>query len=465
MPRLLSRRTFLPVLAAGLLGGRPLLATTAPGAGSRQTTPRPVSGTGAFSPVNYGARCDGITNDAPAIQAAIDAAYANGGGTVVIPAGAKLLTGSFELKSHVTLHLEPGSRLLASTQRGDYRGNVLIHALAAEDIAITGTGTLDGRSPEFVAEELPHFLRPKSWRPRLMILEGCRGVRLRDFTIRHSPSWTIHLAGCDDVLADGLTIRNDLRFPNCDGIDPDHSRNVRISNCHIESGDDCIVIKNLPAYAKYGPAENIVVTNCTLVSTSAALKIGTETVDDIRDVVFSNCVIRGSHRGFALMLRDQGSIENVLVQNLTIETRLFDPVWWGAAEPISITALPRTAGGRIGRIRGVRCQDILARGEGGVFLSGSAESVLEDIRLENIQVELQRRTEYLPGRIDLRPSPGGAPTPGPLIGYHIRHARDVALRECTVRWAMPRPSDARALKHDVATEEIRVDGFRELPPG
>jgi polygalacturonase len=423
-----------------------------------EAVPRP----GTYSLLSYGAAADGRTNDREALQRAIDAAHAAGGGTVEVPAGRQVLTGSFALKSHVTLHLAPGSRLLASTEQADYRAGVFIEAFAAEEIAITGTGTIDGQGIKFMAEELPHIFRPKPWRPKLMVLEACRRVRLRDFTIRDSAQWAVHLTGCDDVVVDGLTILNNLKIPNCDGIDPDHSKNVRISNCHIEAGDDCIVIKNRRESAQYGPAENIVVTNCTLVSTSAALKIGTETVNDVRDVIFSNCVIRGSHRGVALMLRDEGSIENVLVHNLTIETRLFHPDWWGAAEPISITALPRTAGGKIGRIRGVRFDQIVARGEGGVLISGSDASVLEDIVLNNVHLEVRRTTEFPLGRFDLRPLPKNEPTTGALLGFQVRHARDITLRDCSVRWALPVPTSAVALRHDEAASGITVEHFREF---
>lgn len=415
-----------------------------------------------YSVADYAAALDGKTNDQAALQHAIDSAHQAGGGTVVVPAGKTLLTGSFALKSRVTLFLAPGSRILASTARADYKGDVLIQALGADEIAITGTGTIDGQGASFMAEELPHIFKPKGWRPKLMVLEACTRVRLRDFTIRNSANWTVHLTGCDDVVIDGLTILNHLKIPNCDGIDPDHSRNVRISNCHIEAGDDCIVVKNRRESAQYGAAENITVTNCTLVSTSAALKIGTETVSDIRDVVFSNCVIRGSHRGVALLLRDEGNIENVLVQNLTIETRLFDPAWWGAAEPISITAIPRTTGGKVGRIRNVRFDNILARGEGGVLIAGSETSIIDEIELNHVSVELRRSSNQPLGRLDYRPSPRNEPEAGSVIGFHVHHAQNVTLRDCTVRWAMPRPASGVGLRHDEAGGSVRVEGFREV---
>lgn len=425
------------------------------------------------SPADHGAALDGRTPDRAALQAAIDTAHAAGGGTVTVPAGRALLTGSFEMKSRVTLHLEPGSRLVASTDRAHYRDAVWIEAFGAEEIAFTGTGTIDGQGVAFMAEEQPHIFRPKEWRPKVMVLEGCRRVRIADLTVRDSPNWTLHFAGCDDVAVRGVTILNNLKIPNCDGIDPDHSRNVRISDCHIEAGDDCIVIKNRPEYMRYGPSENITVTNCTLVSTSAALKLGTETRDDIRGVVFSNCVIRGSHRGIAIVLRDEGSISDVLVQNIVIETKLFHPAWWGAAEPIYVSARPRVPGGKIGRLCGLRFSHLLARGPGGVFIAGSPACVPEDIVLDHVTVELTPSPDFPHSRIDERPPEPAMRAAGefraeqkdavmaaPLAGFRLRHARGVALAHCTVRWASAPPPGAVALDF-AGAEIVRNDAFRE----
>jgi hypothetical protein len=416
-----------------------------------------------WSPENFGAKLDGTTDDRAALQSAIDAAYTAGGGTVVVPAGRTLLTGSFEIKSRVVLHLAPGSRILASTDPSAYEVPILVRATRAEDIAITGTGTIDGRARDFMAGETPDIFKVGPFRPRIMLLEACRRVQLRDFTIRDSPMWTVHLAGCDTVLVRGLNILNGMKIPNSDGIDPDSSRNVTITDCHIESGDDCIVIKTSRQFAHYGPSENIVVSNCVLRTSSTALKIGTETVNDIRNVVFSNCIVRDSHRAVGIWLRDAGNIENVVVTNLVTETRLYPKIWWGAGETIYVSAQARTPGGKIGTLRGLRFAHILARGEAGVFIQGSPECIPEDIRLEDVSVTLAKTTAA-PSRHDIRPPDSlGVEESVEVAGFHLADVRDVTLHDCAVRWAPNAPASYGPALRTVRVTGLRNEGFRGEP--
>jgi hypothetical protein len=409
--------------------------------------------------VDFGAVADGTTNNAPAIQAAVDACAAAGGGQVIVPPAKRaFVSGTIELRPRVELHLANGAVLRASANPADYReqriageyggntGAFLIHADKANGIAISGQGVIDGFAEAFLdgwwTDDGPYIRRPKDFRPRVIGLFGCQNVRLHHFTVRDAPQWSCHLTGCRDVVIHGITILNGLDVPNCDGIDPDHCQNVRISDCHIEAGDDGIVIKTTREYTEYGPSENITVSGCTIVSTSAAIKIGTESQSDIRDITVTNCVIRRSHRGLAIQLRDGGNVENIHFSNCIVETRQFHPKWWGNAEAVYLTAVPRHADTRVGRIRNVLCSHLTCRGENGIFLHGTPDTPLENIRFDHVQVELAKTTRWPIDFHDLRPyksAEHGGLDEAPLAILTARHVKGLELRACSLQ---SHPEDA-----------------------
>jgi hypothetical protein len=414
-----------------------------------------------YSPADFGAVFDGKTNGAAALQKAVDAAAAAGGGTVVMPAGRTLLSGSFELKSHVTLRLDPGSRIVASLDPADYSEAVLVRARHAEEVAITGTGAIDGQGDSFMESKGPYIYRHKAWRPKLVMFEDVRRARLADLTLSNAPYFTVQLRGCDDVTIRGISILNNPEIPNNDGIDPVCSRNVRISGCTISTGDDCIAISNTEVVPHYGPSENIIVSDCVLSCQDSALKIGSGTFGDVRNVVFTDCIVRLALRGVDIMARDAGNVENVVARNILIQTHLFAPPWWGASEAVYITAVPREAGGKLGRVRGVHVSGIVAHGEAGVFIRGTADSPVEDVELDDVSLDIAKTTDW-PSRIDLRPTQGQRVPQDKDItvaGFDIQDARDVTLRDCAVRWAPNPPANFGPLIQAVRVERLRVENM------
>ena len=340
----------------------------------------------------FGAKGDFSTNDAPAIQAAIDCVYAHGGGTVCVPAG-EYLSGPIHLKSRVTLHLQAGATLYASNDRRDYpdvpshnMSGVFLRADHAEDIAIEGDGAIHGQAEGTLSRNAE--VRPE-FRTNLVLFTGCRNVRLQNVKLLYADSWTLHLKQCDNVLIDGITIFNNIRRINTDGIDPDSCRNVRIANCHIVAGDDCIVLK----CTTEDPCENIVVTNCTLESASTAVKLGTESQADFRDVHFSNCTISRSSGGIGMFVKDGACMERISFSNITITDREHEEVEISAM-PIFIDIERRHADSRLGRIRDVLFQGISINSRFPVLIQGSPESRIENLTMRDLSMRVETWQDF-----------------------------------------------------------------------
>ncbi len=389
-----------------------------------------------FNIVDFGAVGDGLTDDAAAIQATIDSCRAAGGGIVVIPAGRTFLCGPICLASSMELRLEPGSTLLASPDESAFsnsafgenrgEGTTWISGRDLHDVSITGTGAIDGNGVAFMGAELDdsYELKPVGDfdpRPHVLTLYNVRRVVIRDVTICNSAYWTVHLAGCDDCLVSGVSILNNIKIRNGDGIDIDHSRRVRISDCHIVSGDDCICLKNRREFDTFGPCTDIVVANCTMTSRSCAVKIGSENVNAIKRVRISNCIISDSNRGIGIQNRDEGTVRDVVFSDITIESRLFSDVWWGKAEPIYVTSFPRAAvdnkdgnwrfpkgatRGECGEVSGIVFENITARSENGAFIGGETIGKVKNITLRNVEINLEKITDYPAGIYDKRPCDG-----------------------------------------------------------
>ena len=411
---------------------------------------------------DYGAVGDGAHLDTAAIQEAIEACHASGGGVVNLPPG-NYLSGTIVLKSRVTLRLSPGAVLWGSKDIRDYGPRHLIYASDAEDIAIEGGGTIDGNGPAYWDPDY----RPISPRPGTLIeLVGCRGVRIQDVRIRNAPAWTIHPLRCDGVAIRGVLIVNDLRGPNTDGIDPDSCRNVAISDCYIEAGDDCIVLKTTGRQrspdSPIEPTENVTVTNCTLVSRTAAIKLGTESHGDIRHCVFSNCAIRGTRVGLALYGKDGGTFEAIRFANITIDTRSDRD---GAEWPILIDLEQRYADSRPGRVRDITFSGITIQTRGRVF--AASELPLEDITFRDVtlrvtgfgSVEGVRKPRGARLTRDIASAHNYAAVPAAFVFANIR---GLTLRDMRVAWDASESAGARPEWHAIyaaRVSDLTIDGF------
>ena len=386
-----------------------------------------------YNVVDYGAVGNKIVDDAKAIQQAIDECSANGGGTVLLPANHTFMSGPLCLKSNVNLHLEATAVLLANPDEGIYKlsafgenrgeGMMWIYANGADNISITGKGTIHGNGIAFMGKELDdsYELKPVTTfdpRPHVLTLIDVDNLTIRDITIRDGAYWTVHLIGCNGAVIDGINLLNNLKIRNGDGIDLDHSRNVRISNCHITSGDDCICLKNRREFEQYGPCHDITVTNCVMTSRSCAIKIGSENMDSIYNVVFDNCVITRSNRGLGIQNRDEGTVTDVMFSNIIMDCQLWSDVWWGKAEPIYVTSYPRANGnhkdanwrfpkgetvGRCGEVSRIYFNNIVANSENGCFVGGDVEGKVNNVHFSNVRLVRKKVTAYEGGAIDLRP--------------------------------------------------------------
>jgi len=396
-----------------------------------------------FDVLKYGALGDGVTLDSPAIQKAIDAAnQAGNGAQVLIPGGHRYLVGTLQLKSDIDFHLDGNSELYVSTNSKDYINDALIIAQDAKNLKISGTGSINGRALEFMTHysKETEIYMPATWRPKLFILTKCTNLDIRDITFGSSPNWGLHMLGCQDVVIDNIKIRNNLEVPNCDGIDPDHCRNVLIKNCNIVCGDDGIVIKSTRQPENYGLSKNIHVQDCYIVTQDAGVKIGTETTEDIQDIVFERCKIKTSSRGICIQLRDEGSIYNITFRDIEFTSRYYSDPWWGRGEGISFTAVPRTPQSKIGTIHDIKLVNIKGNTENSVRISGTKESRISNITFDNVSLTLDKTSTYKGGLVDNRPtSKYQGIEPQKTSGFNIRFADNILLKNCSVKWGENKP--------------------------
>ncbi|CAM6089809.1 unnamed protein product [Calypogeia fissa] len=392
----------------------------------------------------FGAQGNGLGFDTVPIQAAIDACASQNGGVVRFPPG-RYLTATIFLKSNITVWIDSGATILGSPYQRDYPPErnrwYVILAEDAENVKVTGGGTIDGQGLEFVTTFDPRMNVMVSWnttgdcsgdecRSRLIGFVNCKNVKVWDVYLHEPAYWCLNIVRSNDVLIENITIYGDFNSPNNDGIDIEGSNNTVIRGCHIDTGDDAICPKTATA-----PLYNLTVSDCWIRTKSCAVKLGSGSSFDFHALRFERLKIVDSHRGLGFQIRDSGSVSDVTFANIEIATRCYDPSWWGRAEPIYITACPRNPSTVVGSIAGVQFINISATSENGNFLAGSQSSLLSNVVFHNVSLSY-KNSDSPPESLyhDYRPGCQGLVL-HPSSGLFMEYASDIIFKDVTLNWA------------------------------
>lgn len=413
-----------------------------------------------FDITEYGAVSDTTRLSTGAIQKAIDACNASGGGTVIVPTG-DFKTGSLMLRSNVNLHLQAGATLYGSTDIADYtpvtssyvslRTGIptiqLIYGDSIDNVSITGQGTIDGRGKAF----------PKlSWndegitRPHLLRIIRGKDINISGITLRNSGCWMQHYLACDRVRIDGITVNNRNNFNN-DALDLDGCHDVTVSNMIADSDDDAITLKSTSPRL----CEDVVISNCVVSSHCNAIKLGTETNGGFRNIIIRGIAVKPSadqssqyfgyeggigHSAISLEIVDGGTMSNVDISDITIR---------GTESPIFIRLANRARPYSkdhpvegIGTISGVVLHDILIdqAGPSGSSITGLEGHPVTDILLHDITIRHAGGQPVTPSPTDEKVADYPESTMWgilPAQGFWLNHARDITFRNVKVIASSP----------------------------
>ena len=421
-----------------------------------------------YDVTRFGAKGDGQALDSPAINAAIDACTRAGGGIVYLRPGT-YRSGTVVIRSNVTLYLEAGSTLLGSLDLRDYtsmpgpppKGDAndlhLVFARDAENIGIAGPGRIDGQGSHFwVPSGRPPLNEEDQWaevaahawfksplgRPSPMLeFVGCRYLRIEDVRIENAAGWTMRPINCDNVFIRGISVRNQNIGPNTDGMDLTGSQNVFVSDCTIETGDDCICLKSENHYGSEPRlSRNIVITNCMMTTCCNGLKLGTATEGGFENITFSNSVIYNNPgmfkdrviSGIALEVVDGGWIDGVVISNIRMQ-RTRTPIFLRLGNRSRRHTYPQHG------LRGVMIENIHAsEALLASSITGLPDAFVEDITMSNVRVDnvLTRPLDWhmhtVPERANKYPE---ARMFGmlPASGLYVRHAQGLRLQDFSFR--------------------------------
>lgn len=414
---------------------------------------------------SYGATGAGKAPDTDAINQAIAAANAAGGGTVFFPAGT-YLSGSIRLKSNVTLYLDSGAVIRASSDPETYDRaepnpaiekyqdyghshwrNSLMWGEGVENVAILGQGLIDGKA---LTREADKRIGNKA-----ISLKLSRNITIRDISMLLCGHFAILVTGVDNLTIDNLKIDT-----NRDGIDVDASRNVRISNVSVNSPwDDAIVLKASYALGSFRDTTDVTITNCfvsgydmgTLLDgtfqshagnapdrggPTGRIKLGTESSGGFKNITISNCVFKHS-RGLALETVDGGDLEDISVSNITMRDIVNSPIFLRLGR-----RMRSPEGTPVGHFRRVNISDVVvynADARYSTLISGIPGHDIEDVKLNHIRVVYagggtKEQAAIAPPEAETEyPEPYRFGTM-PVYGFFIRHVSGIEINDVEIRF-------------------------------
>jgi polygalacturonase len=472
-PRFDTRREFFRLAGAGVTGAAFTVGAVTPL--SAETTSAP--GARVFSVRDFGAKGDGQNNDTPAVNRAIDAATLVGGGTVVFSAGTYACF-SIHLASNIELRLERGATILAAegaqydaaepnTPWEPYQDyghnhwhNSLLWGEGLHDISITGPGLIYGKGLS-----KGYGPGPKAEDPgvgnKAIALKNCRNVLLRDFAILQGGHFGILATGVDNLTIDNLVIDT-----NRDGMDIDCCRNVRVSNCTVNSPwDDGICLKSSYGLGYARATENVTITNCYLsgywvlgsvidgtwkkfgpgdhVYGTGRIKFGTESNGGFINIAIANCVFEGC-QGLALESVDGAVLEDVSITSITMRNIITSPIFLRLGA--RLRGPKETT--KVGTLRRVQISNIVCWNTEGKYcsvLSGIPGAAIEDVSIHDVLIVSKGGAAAEQAAIQLAEDEAKYPEPSmfgatPAYGFFVRHVKGLSMSNIQLRTENP---DAR----------------------
>ncbi len=397
-------------------------------------------GAATFNVRDFGASGDGKSMDTASIQKALDACQP-AGGTVLFPPGT-YLSQPLTLRTRTTVLLDPGATLLASTNQahfmkvpGDWlaakSGSDFIPFLGGKDleeVRLTGGGVIDGNGAVWWGEAEKARQKKSGYtlpRPNLVVLERVKNLRMENLTLQNSPKFHFVPTECEGVVISNVTVLAPERAANTDAIDPSNCKNVLITRCKIDVGDDNVAIKaGKPVAGREFACEDITITDCLFLH-GHGLSIGSETAGGVRNVTVRNCRFENTENG--LRIKSQrgkgGRVENISYEGITMSnvnpaitlTCYYANNSSGDPTPAAAADEAAKLSGKIPAYRNIRIRNLTATcPKAAGTLAGLPESALRDIALEDVTITAGK-------------------------SFSIRNAQDVRLKNVRVMVASGAP--------------------------